>query len=273
MKTIILSILILCSTLVWAILDNEKGNGGDSCENRIKIISDDIESWIQKGGSQELRLPEDVSLEEYNARMLNSFEAKITCTDEKIFIGSAEKTCTNFKDQDGVKWIQCNLGRINQTNEEGLYRLIHHEYAGVSGFEVNIDEESDYAISNQITAFLEDQIVKRLALHPKKRYSAKKVIDMTLKKMQISYNNGAYRWHCSPERMKKYLYAAFSFVNDEAELIFKDLSNITVDTYAIRFNQALPLDCSFAGYNLVAREYMRKLLGASGGAKLCEIGW
>ncbi|OFZ47768.1 MAG: hypothetical protein A2381_07195 [Bdellovibrionales bacterium RIFOXYB1_FULL_37_110] len=140
------------------------GNGGDDCEDRIKIIRDDIESWIQKGGSQGLKLPEDVYLEKYNTQMLNAFNAKITCSDEKIFIGNAEKTCKNFEDGQGIKWVQCNFERFNKTKEDKQYTLIHHEYAGISGFETNLEEESDYSISNKITAFLEYQIVKKLSL-------------------------------------------------------------------------------------------------------------
>jgi len=169
MKTIILFIWILSSTSVWAVMDNEKGNGGDSCENRIKIIRDDIESWIFKGGSKGLRIPENISSDQYNLKMLNAFKSSITCNDEKIYIGASEKTCKNFKDNNGIKWIQCNFNRFNNTKDADQYRLIHHEYAGISGFEVNTDEESDYTISNQITDYLKPETILRLAVIPNKK--------------------------------------------------------------------------------------------------------
>jgi hypothetical protein len=53
------------------------------------------------------------------------------------------------------------------TDQSDQYVLIHHEYAGLAGFEVNDGESSQYEISNQISGYLEDQIVKKLVVKPR----------------------------------------------------------------------------------------------------------
>ena len=156
------------------------GNGGDMCENRIKIIRNDIESWILRGGSGPLKLPSNLSHKEYDSGMLNELKAghPIICTDDKVYVGRAEKTCKNYEGNDGVNRIKCNLKRFNKLSEEDQYRLIHHEYAGLAGFEVNTGEESKYIISNQLAAYLENQVVKRLVI--------KRVVDLGIELVPIS---------------------------------------------------------------------------------------
>jgi len=163
-RLILLGALLTISLTTFAASGGKIGNGGDICEDKIKIIRDDIRSWILQGGSKGLELPEDISLKDYNKLMLASFNAIINCSDEKIFIGSAEKTCKNFEDENGYNSIQCNFERFNKTTMDDQYKLVHHEYAGISGFEVNNDEESDYRISNQIMAFLDYHVVKKLSI-------------------------------------------------------------------------------------------------------------
>ncbi|MBC7467459.1 MAG: hypothetical protein H7256_15830 [Bdellovibrio sp.] len=146
---------------------NGVGNGGDICENRITSIRNDIQSWILKGGATSLNLPPGVDFGTYNRSMLSRMEtAVISCTDEKLFVGVAEKTCTNFWGANGSVLINCNINRFMNTSESDQYVLVHHEYAGLSGLEVNTAEASDYRVSNQISYFLEDQIIKKLAIKP-----------------------------------------------------------------------------------------------------------
>jgi hypothetical protein len=164
--------LVICLMCFWGNLSNaklggEEGNGGDMCEDRIKEIRDDLKTWIIKDGSRGLKLPADVSLASYNSKMLNVISrAKISCGADPIFIGRAEKTCKNFIDSNGQESIQCNFDRVLKTPESDQYVLIHHEYAGLAGFEVNNEEDSNYGISNQISGFLEDQVIKRLVVRP-----------------------------------------------------------------------------------------------------------
>lgn len=146
---------------------NEKGNGGDICENRFKIVRDDLKTWILGGGSLGLQLPTGLAVDHYNMEMLKEIDqAKITCTDDRQFIGNSEKTCKNFDAADGSTYVICNIDRFSKTDESDQYVLVHHEYAGLAGFEVNNGEESVYPISNQITGYLEDQIIKKLVVKP-----------------------------------------------------------------------------------------------------------
>lgn len=141
------------------------GNGGDMCELRMKDIRQDLSNWIALGGAQGLRLPQDVSVDQYITEMQAVIgSAKFSCVDETLKIGSAEKTCVNYKNDDKSMEIVCNTKRFLGTTESNQYVLTHHEFAGLAGFEVNSGEESNYTISNQITGFLEDHVVKKLVI-------------------------------------------------------------------------------------------------------------
>ncbi|MCK5073725.1 MAG: hypothetical protein KAQ98_09885 [Bacteriovoracaceae bacterium] len=157
----------------------DKGNGGDwFCENRIKTVRDNIKSWIFEGRSNNLELPDNITANEYNLRMLKAMELvrNIDCTDEKLFVGGVEKTCKNFKDEETDEWwIRCNYNRFlvieegqqlgdRELNRAEHYPFVHHEFAGVAGLEKNEGVESDYRISNQITMYLRDQIVSKLPI-------------------------------------------------------------------------------------------------------------
>jgi hypothetical protein len=146
--------------------EKEIGNGGDICEDQFKIVRDDIASWIHKGGSAALSLPNRISLASYNSGMLSQIsDAQVSCTEDKVFVGNAEKTCKNFIDSYGKSRIVCNSRRfLKGTSESGQYVLVHHEYAGLAGFEVNDGENSHYSLSNQISQNLTDTVVKRLAV-------------------------------------------------------------------------------------------------------------
>jgi hypothetical protein len=127
------------------------GNGGDQCENRFKSVRDEVSAWILNGGSKDLRLPVGISHEKYSHDMLEKMQAaKVSCVDKALLVRGAEKTCVNFVAADGSLNIECNRNRFMTTTEPGQNLLVHHEYAGLAGFEVNIGEGSNYEISNQI---------------------------------------------------------------------------------------------------------------------------
>lgn len=158
----LLSVLLNLSCLIalqaHAVGGFDHGNGGDLCEDRFKIIRDDIASWIRKGEGIGLVLPVNIPLSTYNSKMLESIaKAQINCVDDTILIGGVEKTCENVVNQDGSMQIKCNSQKflaLDSSYQDDEYVLVHHEYAGLSGFEVNKGAESDYTISNQISDFL-----------------------------------------------------------------------------------------------------------------------
>jgi hypothetical protein len=167
---------------------NGAGNGGDICESSINTIRDDIKLWIKSNGHQNLSYPEDIKTSNYKTNMLKAIEvSKIACTNKALKYNGAEKTCVNFKTNSNAKWIVCNSDRLKQLSTDDKYKIIHHEYAGVAGIEVNKDEESDYTLSNQISAYLEEQVVKRLAVKQPFDLSQLKRVEGSLSVM--NFNN------------------------------------------------------------------------------------
>lgn len=161
MKIIFYSLLVLVGTLSLQAHAGppggggsggyDHGNGGDMCENQFKSVREMLSNWIVKGGSKDLRLPAGISHEKYRFEMLKKMQtAKVSCIENKLMVGSAEKTCKNFVAADGSLNILCNSDRFMATSNYEQYILVHHEYAGLAGFEVNNKEDSNYEISNQI---------------------------------------------------------------------------------------------------------------------------
>lgn len=144
------------------------GNGGDRCEQRFLEIQSDIQNWILKGGSSYLDLPENISEQEYNSGMLDAIsDVTVSCTEKAVIVNDVEKTCKNQRGRRGSK-ILCNFDRFLNTVPESQYSLVHHELAGIAGFEVNDGKiNSDYTISNQLSAFLDIIEVKKLAVRKK----------------------------------------------------------------------------------------------------------
>jgi hypothetical protein len=161
-RIVLIALVLMFSNAARA---DRVGNGGDLCESRIQSIRDDLHQWIDNKGSARLQLPEGLTTEQYNTRMQQQMgRAKITCTTEPLLIGRAEKTCRNNVREDGTPYLECNVLRFMASSESDQYKLIHHEFAGLAGLENNIGEASNYQISNQITGYLENEVVKKLAV-------------------------------------------------------------------------------------------------------------
>lgn len=145
--------------------------GGDICEDRIQQIRDDLKSWIDQGGAQSLALPQSIPADRYAELMLNQLKsARVKCvsagdTGYPVTIGNTPKVCKFSIDQTGSQ-ITCDYVKFLATGESDQYVLIHHEYAGLAGVELPDQNVSRYEISNQISAHLEEQIVKKLAVKP-----------------------------------------------------------------------------------------------------------
>ncbi len=141
------------------------GNGGDICEYKMRNITKDFEEWLIKDEYKGLQLPSGLIEEVYKEGMLNAIDKSfLSCSSEKLYIGNAEKTCKNFSDEVGILRIQCNFERFMKTKDKEQYLLIHHELAGVAGFEKNNGEASTYTITNQISTFLEKELVYKLGI-------------------------------------------------------------------------------------------------------------
>lgn len=169
MKKLLTGLFLLSisfSALAW----NERGNGGDTCESRILEISKDFERWLIKNQFTPIVLPNSISKIEYKNKMLDAIsKSVVSCTKNSLGIGLVEKTCINTTAKDGSSLIECNVDRFNGISSSEQYKLIHHELAGVAGFEVNQNETSDYQISSQISDFLKEEIVLKLGAKPSRK--------------------------------------------------------------------------------------------------------
>jgi len=161
-RSLLTGALIFLNATAFA--GDKAGNGGDICEQRIQLIRDDIGSWIQLNGSQSLHLPDGLSLATYNSSMLRQIGAsQIECVDHTLQIEEAEKTCIN-KTSNDRSLIRCNRQAFLRLKEDDQYILIHHEFAGLAGLELNDGGSSRYTISNQISGFLQAVVVKKLSV-------------------------------------------------------------------------------------------------------------
>lgn len=184
-KSIVLASILFLTPFTSFAIGDKTGNGGDTCEDRIQLIRDDLSIWIRNGGSRGLRFTPGAKLESYNAKMIESIsKAQISCTDQTLEIAGAEKVCVNSIDAGGVMRLICNAKRFADISQADQYTLIHHEYAGLSGLENNVSAESNYKISNQISAYLEDQIIKHLVVKPSGRTA-----ESCIRQAEIDYSS------------------------------------------------------------------------------------
>lgn len=145
--------------------------GGDLCEDRIKIIRDDIQSWIGSGGPNTLKLPQNISLALYSSSMMSeAYVAKIRCVGSNdpgypVNIDGTPKVC-RFDKSTETHQITCDFAKFQSMNESDQYVLIHHEYAGLAGLEIPNGDDSNYQISNQISGYLMDVVMKKLTIKP-----------------------------------------------------------------------------------------------------------
>lgn len=179
MKKIILLGLVLMSSISNAEMGSEGVGGGDLCEDRIKIIRDDLQEWINKGGHQGLLLPAQVTPEEYSDLMLEQIKyTKIICVGAgdvgyPVNVSGVAKVC-RYDLNDNESKITCDYDKFQSIKESDQYILVHHEFAGLANIEKPKGSDSNYTISNQISGYLVDKIVKKLAVNPRQKTDSPK---------------------------------------------------------------------------------------------------
>jgi hypothetical protein len=158
--------------------------GGDLCEKRIQDIRDDIKNWLVRGGANPengLVLPTEVSPDSYKYKMLTQpgflktnrqpdgslrEVTDLECVHHPIEIQGHEKVCRFDHLTSGPKITCYYEGFLDKKTmtEDDQYQLIHHEFAGLAGFEPPSGSQSTYVISNQISSYLETVSVRKLSL-------------------------------------------------------------------------------------------------------------
>ncbi len=155
--------------------------GGDQCENRIKIIRDDIKGWIMEGGPRALQLPSGMTVEDYSTAMLDQIsKAKIKCVGPSddgypVMVEGVPKAC-RFDLNYWKSSITCDLSKF-PTADEDAYVQVHHELAGLAGLERPVGADSKYDLSNQITGSLENRVVKKLVVRRQNESGEWKYLD------------------------------------------------------------------------------------------------
>ena len=148
----LLSILVLkCAAFAGT-----EGHGGDAQEIRFIDVAHSIAGWISSEKAQQLKLPVGITYEQYKIAMLTKLENfHINFTDKVVTVNGAEKTCKNWINAENENQIQCNTSRFIANQVDDIYRLVHHEFAGLAGFESGQGKDSNYEISDQIYAFIQ----------------------------------------------------------------------------------------------------------------------
>jgi hypothetical protein len=150
-------------------LAGKETGGGDICENNFRTVSLDVKSWILRGGANELLLPAGVQLDDYVKSMTEQIDsASIKCVGPNdvgypVEVSGTPKTCKFVRDEFGST-IFCDIQKFDELTEDDRYVLVHHEYAGLAGVEKPKGGVSNYEVSNQISAFLEATVSKKLAV-------------------------------------------------------------------------------------------------------------
>jgi hypothetical protein len=170
-KFLLISAFALASLPSFAGFGPGISGGGDECENRVKSIASDINDWIRDGGPQGLKLPSGLSVDTYSKAMTAEIrKAQVSCVGPgdqgyPVEILGTAKTCRFDKYADSSR-ITCDYQKFRDLTDEEQYGLVHHEYAGLAGIEPALGDDSQYGISNQISGFLRETVVKKLAVNP-----------------------------------------------------------------------------------------------------------
>jgi hypothetical protein len=167
-------------------LANDKDNGGDECERQILTIRTELKKWMDDEGHQHLQFPQHISRYDYEENMPKAFsEVRVSCVSHEVKVNGGNKTCKNYVDNEKVKRMECNYLRFNALPEENQYIQIHHEYAGAAEIETNKGaQESQYFISNQLSAFMKKVLVTKLAIKPLKGIEVPSILIDNLEALQ-----------------------------------------------------------------------------------------
>ncbi len=168
MKLLLMTLII--SSYVFA---GDKGNGGDQCETYFDQSRSAMKDMFDRNDHTYLELPPKLTYKTYKANFLKKIKhTKIFCVKSNIFLNGAPKTCRNanklkhllkslkptlsieeYKEIRKSKHknkpaIICQYTRFNKLKNNGMLKLVNHEYNQLIGLEIK-KQDFDY-ISSQI---------------------------------------------------------------------------------------------------------------------------
>lgn len=165
-------ILAITSTLTFADGGNLSGGGDTQCEARLQKIQKNLAEWLnlKTKGPRLLDLGE-IKFVNYIKGMRENVYTQIECTSDKVDIESIEKTCKfeTKSPKTNEPLITCNTDRVDKTNDDNAYMLLHHEVAGLASMELPEGSLSKYdVISDQIAEFTGVVEVKKLGVNKRR---------------------------------------------------------------------------------------------------------
>lgn len=147
------------SVLTQAQTLDRAGNGGDPLEMRFHMVAKNLKKWIENGDLSFIQFPEGVSESQYRTKMLETLsDYNVTFIRKPVSLLGHEKVCRNFRDEYDRPQVLCHaesfydfLAPGQEAELANIYPLVHHEIAGLAGFEINDDgARSNYDISIQV---------------------------------------------------------------------------------------------------------------------------
>lgn len=168
-KTNVFVLAAILSASMLSFSGQDRGGGDIACEGRIKLIKEDLINWIKQGGYKNLDLKSRGSSKQYADRMLQEIhKTSIECVGKgdpgfPVLVYGVAKTCA-IDMNTNQNHMTCDFSKVSNYSDEALYKQIHHEYATAAGFEKPSAGDSDYEISNQLTNYLEQQLVPKLVV-------------------------------------------------------------------------------------------------------------
>src|ERR1044072_7768042 len=148
-------VTVLMSQTVSADFGGANHGGGDSCEDRFKIVRQDLLNWIESGAAEVFTLAgrPQITKDEYIAGIKKQIkEAHIACVSpgdpgHPVLVNRKPKECKSEIDSaTGIPQITCDREKFysslpDRENNPEQYRIVHHEYATLAGFEIpNADD-------------------------------------------------------------------------------------------------------------------------------------
>ncbi|MGZ6286543.1 MAG: hypothetical protein ACXWQO_00015 [Bdellovibrionota bacterium] len=205
MKKLLLLLAIPAISLVgqgfaYAEEGGSSPGGGESCEIRAQDIVLDISRWLEDGGAKRLKFRNGDNEKTFSKKMKAAIAKvkNVTCVSPgepgfDIFVNKEAKECINFVDDKGANRIRCHRkkfysGLKDKNNNPDQYRMVLHELASLAGLEKPKKDVSDYFYARQVTGYLEDTVVKRLAINPNQGTAVK----ITRVEKSESTRQGAY---------------------------------------------------------------------------------
>jgi hypothetical protein len=159
MKKFIFALALLGSFYAYAGADS--GGGGDVCEDQIKVVRYRIQEWLKASSATGIILPYGTDAADFTKKMLQATsDAKIRCVGEgdpgfPVEYKGTPKVC-RFDKTGSESTVTCDFKNILAMKEQELIIQIHHEYAGLAGFELPDGGDSKYDITNQAAIALTD---------------------------------------------------------------------------------------------------------------------